>query len=162
MERKALYAGSFDPMTNGHLNIIERASALFDSLTVAVVVNPNKNCLFSVDERVEIVKEAIDMAKENAKNNNINNAEFIAGDVEKVLDDLINKQKILPDVVMVDPPRRGLDNTSINNILKIKPKKLIYISCNPATLMRDLLKLENIYNIKSIKPVDMFPFTRTL
>ena len=111
---------------------------------------------------VEIVKEAIDMAKENAKNNNINNAEFIAGDVEKVLDDLINKQKILPDVVMVDPPRRGLDNTSINNILKIKPKKLIYISCNPATLMRDLLKLENIYNIKSIKPVDMFPFTRTL
>lgn len=57
MERKALYAGSFDPMTNGHLNIIERASALFDSLTVAVVVNPNKNCLFSVDERVEIVKE---------------------------------------------------------------------------------------------------------
>ena len=57
MERKALYAGSFDPMTNGHLNIIERASALYDSLTVAVVVNPNKNCLFSVDERVETAKE---------------------------------------------------------------------------------------------------------
>ena len=57
MERKALYAGSFDPLTNGHLNIIERAAGLFDSLTVAIVVNPNKKCLFSVDERVEIVSE---------------------------------------------------------------------------------------------------------
>ena len=58
MDRKALYAGSFDPLTNGHLNIIERASALFDSLTIAVVVNPNKKSLFSVEERVEIAKEA--------------------------------------------------------------------------------------------------------
>lgn len=57
MERKALYAGSFDPLTNGHLNIIERAAKLFDSLTVAIAVNPNKMGLFSVDERVEIVRE---------------------------------------------------------------------------------------------------------
>jgi len=57
MDRKALYAGSFDPVTNGHLNIIERAAGMFDSLTLAIVVNPNKNCLFSVDERVEIAKE---------------------------------------------------------------------------------------------------------
>lgn len=108
---------------------------------------------------VEIVAEAIDMAKENAKLNNVNNTEFIAGDVEKVLDGLINIQKVIPDVIMVDPPRRGLDNTSINNILKIKPQRLIYISCNPATLVRDLAKLEDIYEIQSIKPVDMFPFT---
>ena len=57
MERKALYAGSFDPLTNGHLNIIERAAKLFDSLTVAIAINPNKKGLFSVDERVEIVRE---------------------------------------------------------------------------------------------------------
>jgi len=57
MERKALYAGSFDPLTNGHLNIIERAAKLFDSLTVAIAVNPNKKGLCSVDERVEIVRE---------------------------------------------------------------------------------------------------------
>lgn len=57
MERKALYAGSFDPLTNGHLNIIERASKMFDSLCVAIVVNPNKTGLFSVDERMEIVRE---------------------------------------------------------------------------------------------------------
>ncbi len=57
MESKALYAGSFDPVTNGHLNIIRRAASLFDSLTVAIVVNPNKNCLFTVDERLEIMRE---------------------------------------------------------------------------------------------------------
>lgn len=108
---------------------------------------------------VEIVEEAIDAAKENAKINNIENAEFIAGDVEKVLAELIEDKKITPTAIVVDPPRKGLDNTSVSNILKIKPEKLIYISCNPATLVRDLSKLENIYNVNFIKPVDMFPFT---
>ena len=108
---------------------------------------------------VEIVKEAIEMANENAKINNVYNTEFIAGDVEDVLDELINKKNVIPNVIMVDPPRKGLDNTSINNIIKIKPHRLVYISCNPATLIRDLAKLEDIYKVKSIKPVDMFPFT---
>jgi len=108
---------------------------------------------------VEIVEEAIIAAKENAKINNVNNTEFIAGDVEKVLDDLVNVKQIIPDIIMVDPPRRGLDNTSIENIKKVLPKKLVYISCNPATLVRDLAKLEDIYEIKKIKPVDMFPYT---
>lgn len=108
---------------------------------------------------VEIVEQAIEDAKENAKLNNIENAEFIAGDAEIVLDDLINKKKIIPDVVMVDPPRKGLDNTSIDNILKIKPKRVVYISCNPATLVRDLAKFEETYRISDIQPVDMFPYT---
>ena len=108
---------------------------------------------------VEIVEEAIKDAKENAKLNSIENTEFIAGDVEEVLNDLINNKKIIPDIVMVDPPRKGLDNISIQNIIKIKPKRMIYISCNPATLVRDLKELEKIYEIKEIKPVDMFPFT---
>ena len=108
---------------------------------------------------IEIVEQAVKDAIENAKMNGINNAEFIAGDVENVLDELINVQKIMPDIVMVDPPRRGLDKTSIKNMLEIKPKKIVYISCNPATLMRDLKELEDAYEIKSIKPVDMFPFT---
>ena len=111
---------------------------------------------------IEIVKQAVEDAVENAKMNNIKNTEFIAGDVEEVLDDLINNKKIIPDIVMVDPPRKGLDKTSINNILKIRPKKIVYISCNPATLVRDLKELEGCYDIKNIKPVDMFPFTRTL
>ena len=101
---------------------------------------------------VEIVDEAIIAAKENARINNVYNTEFIAGDVENV-------KQIIPDIIMVDPPRRGLDNTSIENIKKVLPKKLVYISCNPATLVRDLAKLENIYEIKKIKPVDMFPYT---
>lgn len=109
---------------------------------------------------IEIVEEAIKSAKENAKINDIENAEFVAGDVEIILDDFINKKKIIPDIVMVDPPRRGLDNKSIENILKVNPKKIVYISCNPATLVRDLSKFETKYNINFIKPVDMFPYTR--
>ena len=108
---------------------------------------------------IEIVEQAIDDAKENCKINNITNSEFIAGDVEKVLADLIENKDIIPDIIMVDPPRKGLDNTTIENIMKIKPKKLIYISCNSATLIRDLAKLEKEYNIKEITPIDMFPFT---
>ena len=108
---------------------------------------------------IEIVKEAVEMARNNAKLNQVNNVEFLVGDVEKVLDDLIHKQKIIPDIVMVDPPRKGLDHKSIENLLMIKPKQLVYISCNPATLVRDLAKLEDLYEVKSIQPVDMFPFT---
>ena len=108
---------------------------------------------------IEIVEEAVKDAKENALNNGVDNVEFLAGDVEDVLDDLINEKGVVPDVVMVDPPRKGLDNKSIDNILKIHPKKVVYISCNPATLVRDLSKFEGLYELKSIKPVDMFPFT---
>lgn len=108
---------------------------------------------------IEIVEEAVEVAKENAKINKVENTEFISGDVEEILTDLIDNRKVIPDIVMVDPPRKGLDDISVNNILRIKPKKVVYISCNPATLMRDLAKLEDKYVIDSIKPVDMFPFT---
>ena len=108
---------------------------------------------------VEIVEQAIEDAKENAKLNNIENVEFINGDTEKVLDNLINEKNITPDIVIVDPPRKGLDKTTVNNILKILPKKVIYISCNPASLVRDLSYLEDNYNINMIQPIDMFPFT---
>lgn len=109
---------------------------------------------------IEIVEEAIEDAKENAKLNKVDNTEFIAGDVELILDDLINNKKVIPDVIMIDPPRKGLDNKSIENILKVSPKKMVYISCNPATLVRDLAKLEEKYEIKMIRPVDMFPFSK--
>ena len=111
---------------------------------------------------VEIVDQAVEMAKENAKINGIENVDFLAGDVEQVLDDLINRKKINPDVVMIDPPRKGIDKKSIQNLLSIKPKKIVYISCNPATLVRDLAFFEDKYEIKSITPVDMFPFTSSI
>ena len=108
---------------------------------------------------IEIVKEAVEAAKENALLNGVNNTEFYAGDVEIVLDDLINNQGVRADIVMFDPPRKGLDRNSINNILKIRPKKIVYISCNPATLVRDLAEFEGEYNVQKIVPVDMFPWT---
>lgn len=108
---------------------------------------------------IEIVEQAIEDAKQNAKINNIENIEFTCGDVEKVLNELLTEKQITPDVVFVDPPRRGLDDTTINNILNLSPEKLVYISCNPATMVRDLSKLEEKYNIKEIQPIDMFPFT---
>ena len=109
---------------------------------------------------IEIVEDAIKDANENANMNGIDNTEFIAGDTEKVLTDLLENKKIIPDVVIVDPPRRGLDQTTVNNILKIEPKRVAYISCNPATLVRDLALLEEKYSIVMIQPVDMFPWTR--
>lgn len=111
---------------------------------------------------IEIVLQAIEDAKENARINNINNAEFMVGDVEVAFDELINKKHIIPTAIIVDPPRKGLDNKTIENILKIKPEKLVYISCNPATMVRDLAKMEKEYNINRIQPVDMFPYTKAV
>lgn len=108
---------------------------------------------------IEIVEQAVEDAKENAKLNKIDNIEFFCGDVEQILENVLKKEKGLPNVIFVDPPRKGLDKHTIENILKIKPERLIYISCNPATLVRDLKEFEKTYEIKEIQPVDMFPFT---
>ena len=107
---------------------------------------------------IEIVEEAIKDANENLKLNNIENVEFIVGDNEKAFDKLL-KNNVKPNVVFVDPPRKGLDTTTIENLCNLKLERLIYISCNPATLMRDLQKLEKIYNVNSITPVDNFCYT---
>lgn len=106
---------------------------------------------------IEVVEQAIKDAKENAKINGINNIEFYTGDVEKLLPDLVKKNKA--DVVFIDPPRKGLDNHTIETLLELKADKIVYISCNPATLARDLAKLVQKYKINQIQPVDMFPFT---
>ena len=108
---------------------------------------------------IEIVPQAIQDAKQNAEINSVSNAEFIVGDVEFAFDDLINKRGVVPDVVFVDPPRKGLDNNTIDNILKLCPEKVIYISCNPASLVRDLAKLEEKFVVNKLQPVDMFPWT---
>lgn len=108
---------------------------------------------------IEIVKQAIEDAHINAKLNNIKNIDFLCGDVEESFEKLIKKEKIKPDVVIVDPPRRGLDNNTIENIMKLDVKRVVYISCNPATMVRDLKVFEEKYDIKEVQPVDMFPFT---
>ena len=83
----------------------------------------------------------------------------MVGDVEKAFKVLIDEKKIIPNAVIVDPPRRGLDNTTINKLNELELKKLVYISCNPATMVRDLKMLEEKYDIKEIQPIDMFPYT---
>ena len=109
---------------------------------------------------IEIIEEAIKDAKENAKINKIENAEFYAGDVEELLPKIIKKENIKPNVVFVDPPRKGLDTKTIEVLKQLKPEKIIYISCNPATLARDLTLLDETYEIKEVQPVDMFPFSK--
>lgn len=108
---------------------------------------------------IEIVKQAIEDAKYNAEINNINNMEFYAGDVEEILPKIIEKDNIKPNVVFVDPPRKGLDKKTINLLKELQPSKIIYISCNPATLARDISLLEEKYDIGEVQPVDMFPYT---
>lgn len=108
---------------------------------------------------IEIVEQAIEDAKYNAKINNIDNIEFFAGDVEKILPQIIEKDNIKPNIVFVDPPRKGLDKKTVQVLQNLKPSKIIYISCNPATLARDIAMLDENYNIGEVQPVDMFPYT---
>jgi len=108
---------------------------------------------------IEIIEQAIEDAKHNAKVNNIDNIEFFAGDVEKILPQVIERDKLKPNVVFVDPPRKGLDKKTIGVLQELEPSKIIYISCNPATLARDISLLEKKYELKMVQPVDMFPYT---
>ena len=107
---------------------------------------------------IEIVPQAIKNAKENAKENDIMNIEFMEGDVELAFDKLL-KNNVKPNVVIVDPPRKGLDKKTILNLCDLNLERLIYISCNPATLVRDLSELEKYYDIKTIQPFDNFCYT---
>ena len=108
---------------------------------------------------IEIVDAAVENAKQNAILNNIKNIDFIVGDVEFAFDKLLKEDGIVPNIVFVDPPRRGLDDVTIENLNKLNLDKIVYISCNPATLVRDLAKLEDEYKVEKIVPVDNFCYT---
>lgn len=108
---------------------------------------------------VEVVEAAIEDAKENAAINNIHNVEFFTGEAEEVFPRLY-KQGLRADVVVVDPPRKGCDEKVLDTIVKLNPQRIVYVSCNPATLARDLKYLdENGYRTVEVQPVDMFPHT---
>ncbi|MBQ9486809.1 MAG: 23S rRNA (uracil(1939)-C(5))-methyltransferase RlmD [Selenomonadaceae bacterium] len=108
---------------------------------------------------IEIVPTAIEDAKKNARENNIRNAEFIAGDAVKIIPRLY-RDGVRADVVIVDPPRAGCDKKVLETFAAMSPFKIVYVSCNPATLARDLAILRELgYNAKKIQPVDMFPFS---
>ncbi|MGU8237365.1 23S rRNA (uracil(1939)-C(5))-methyltransferase RlmD [Clostridium perfringens] len=108
---------------------------------------------------VEIIPQAIDNAWINAKENKVENVEFFVGESEVVIPDLINKG-VKADVVVVDPPRKGCDKKLLDAITNIDAKKIVYVSCDPSTLGRDLQVLEeNGYKTLEVQPVDMFPNT---
>ncbi len=108
---------------------------------------------------IEYVPEAIEDAKVNADNNNIDNTLFYAGDMKNILTDTFVAQHGRPDVIITDPPRDGMHPDVVETILKAEPKRIVYVSCNPATQARDLNLLDVKYKVTAIQPVDMFPHT---
>lgn len=111
---------------------------------------------------VEIVKDAVKDAIANAKLNGLKNCWFTAGDAGKYMEEMV-AEGTRPDVVFMDPPRAGSDERFLNSLIKTAPKRVVYISCNPETLQRDLNHLiRGGYRVKKIQPVDMFPFTKHL
>ncbi|MCJ1661801.1 23S rRNA (uracil(1939)-C(5))-methyltransferase RlmD [Staphylococcus sp. NRL 16/872] len=107
---------------------------------------------------VEVVPSAIKDAKQNATLNGLDNTTFECGKAEEVIIEW-KQQGIKPDVVMVDPPRKGCDETFLQTLLALNPKRIVYISCNPSTQQRDAKILASSYDLKEITPVDMFPQT---
>ena len=108
---------------------------------------------------IEYVPEAIADAKENARANGISNCDFYAGDMKDILTDGFVEQHGRPDVVILDPPRAGIHPDVANVILNAEPKRIVYVSCNPASQARDLAILSSKYTITAVQPVDMFPHT---
>ena len=108
---------------------------------------------------VEAVPEAIFDAKENAKRNEITNCDFFVGDMKNVFNDEFITQNGFPDVIITDPPRDGMHKDVVAQIMKIAPKKVVYVSCNSATQARDLALMDEKYEVTRVRPVDMFPQT---
>ncbi len=108
---------------------------------------------------IEYVQEAVENAKDNAKLNSIDNAYFLAGDARQMIDEGI-KQYGQPDIVILDPPRKGCDSSLIEKISQVSPKCFVYVSCNPSTLARDAaIFVKQGYKVDRVKGVDMFPHT---
>ena len=109
---------------------------------------------------IEYVPEAIEDAKLNSKVNGIENTLFYAGDMKDILtDDFVSKHDT-PDVMIIDPPRAGMHEDVVGVIMNAEPKRIVYVSCNPATQARDLAMLDAKYKVVEVQPVDMFPHTQ--
>ncbi|MGM9825362.1 MAG: 23S rRNA (uracil(1939)-C(5))-methyltransferase RlmD [Paludibacteraceae bacterium] len=109
---------------------------------------------------IEYVPEAIEDAKVNAKLNNLDNTLFFAGDMKDILNEDFIAQYGRPDVIITDPPRAGMHEDVVKTILFAEPKRIVYVSCNPATQARDLALLDEKYQVTKVQPVDMFPHTQ--
>lgn len=108
---------------------------------------------------IEYVPEAIEDAKVNSQINGIDNTEFFAGDMKDILTDDFIREHGRPDIIITDPPRAGMHADVVNVILNAAPRRIVYVSCNPATQARDLALLDTDYRVAEVQPVDMFPHT---
>ncbi|MEE4257372.1 MAG: 23S rRNA (uracil(1939)-C(5))-methyltransferase RlmD [Bacteroidales bacterium] len=108
---------------------------------------------------IEYIESAIKDANENSALNGISNTRFFAGDMHKVLTDAFIEENGRPDVIVTDPPRAGMHERVVRQIMKVAPEKVVYVSCNPATQARDLAIMASDYRIEKVQPVDMFPQT---
>jgi 23S rRNA (uracil1939-C5)-methyltransferase len=108
---------------------------------------------------IEYVPEAITDAKINAEINKIDNTHFFAGDIKEVMSNAFINQLGHPNVVITDPPRAGMHKDVVTTLTTIKPDKIVYVSCNPATQARDISLLSEFYKVSKVQPVDMFPHT---
>ncbi|PIE68136.1 MAG: 23S rRNA (uracil(1939)-C(5))-methyltransferase RlmD [Deltaproteobacteria bacterium] len=104
---------------------------------------------------LELVESAVVDARKNSRRNGVDNCEFILGDIK----DTLSIVETVPDVLVIDPPRAGMHKDVVRLVLKLAPEKIVYVSCNPATMARDLLELKEIYDLAEVQPVDMFPHT---
>lgn len=108
---------------------------------------------------IEYVPEAIEDAKINSEINNISNTLFFAGDMKDILTESFISENGTPDIIITDPPRAGMHPDVVQTIIKTAPKRIVYVSCNPATQARDLFLLDDLYEVVAVQPVDMFPHT---
>lgn len=108
---------------------------------------------------IEYVPEAIEDAKINSEINNISNNLFFAGDMKDILTESFISENGTPDIIITDPPRAGMHPDVVQTIIKTAPKRIVYVSCNPATQARDLSLLDDLYEVVAVQPVDMFPHT---
>ena len=157
---EAFFQVNLDQTVNLYNKVLEYCELKEDDLvldlycgtgTIGIFLTPYSKKVLGI----EINSEAIKNANENKKINNISNIEFMVGDTK----DLIKKVKFKPNVIVVDPPRSGLDKSVIEDIIKLKPERLVYVSCDAITLARDLSLLNEKYELLEVTPVDMFPNT---
>jgi 23S rRNA (uracil1939-C5)-methyltransferase len=104
---------------------------------------------------LELVESAVTDARKNCRSNGIDNCRFILGDIKDTLETI----DTAPDLLVIDPPRAGMHKDVIKQVLRLAPQKIVYVSCNPATMARDLIELKEIYDVEEVQPVDMFPHT---
>jgi 23S rRNA (uracil1939-C5)-methyltransferase len=104
---------------------------------------------------LELVESAMADATRNCRRNGIDNCRFIAGDIRQTL----GRLDVRPEVMIIDPPRAGMHPDIVVRVLEIAPEKIVYVSCNPATMARDLALMKDNYRVEEVQPVDMFPHT---